>query len=262
MEKLGVVSRRKARPPRRVLFLKLLCLLAAGALAVLVGVSPVGQAFFRGELPAPKAPPALIDAPFIDQREKYPTGCESVTAVMALQYAGVDITVEEFIDGYLPRGEAPHVSASGAMVGDDPWRVFLGSPYEESGWGCYAPVIAGAAERVLAGRGVEGLAVEALENVSLKALCRRYVEKGVPVMVWATIDMETPTASTQFYVEDTGQLFTWIYPLHCLLLTGEDGENYYFNDPLSGKNTAYPKERVEAAYAGVGSQAVVLAPAP
>ena len=57
-----------------------------------------------------------LDAPFIDQREKYPTGCESVTAVMALQYAGVDVTVEEFIDGYLPQGEAPHQDATG------PWR--------------------------------------------------------------------------------------------------------------------------------------------
>ena len=28
----------------------------------------------------------------------YPTGCESVSAVMALQYAGVDITVDTFID--------------------------------------------------------------------------------------------------------------------------------------------------------------------
>lgn len=272
MERTMQTTRRykRTRQPRRIVLLWLVCLFAAVSFGVLLAISPAAKALLRSEGgPAPAvAPvegreiPGVIDAPFIDQRDKYPTGCESVTAVMALQYAGVDITVEEFIDGYLPRGEAPHVSASGAMVGDDPWRVFLGSPYEESGWGCYAPVIAGAVERVLADRAVEGLAVEALENVSLKALCRRYVDKGVPVMVWATIDMETPTASTQFYVEDTGQLFTWIYPLHCLLLTGEDGDSYYFNDPLSGKNTAYPKERVEAAYAGVGSQAVALAPAP
>ncbi len=54
--------------------------------------------------------------PFIDQRDKYPTGCESVTAVMALQYAGVDITVEEFIDNYLPQGNAPYTREDGA-----PW---------------------------------------------------------------------------------------------------------------------------------------------
>ena len=64
--------------------------------------------------------------------------------------------------------------------------------------------------------------------------------------------------STQFVLEDSGELFTWLYPLHCLLLTGEDGDCYYFNDPLAGKNVAYPKEQVEAAYEGVGMQAVVL----
>ena len=60
------------------------------------------------------------------------------------------------------------------------------------------------------------------------------------------------------FLEDSGQLFTWLYPLHCLLLTGEDKDCYYFNDPLVGKNVAYPKEEVEAAYEGIGMQAVVL----
>ena len=50
-----------------------------------------------------------------------------------------------------------------------------------------------------------------------------------------------------FSWRDSGQLFTWLYPLHCLLLTGEDKDYYYFNDPLVGKNVAYPKEQVEAA---------------
>ena len=45
-------------------------------------------------------------------------------------------------------------------------------------------------------------------------------------MLWATIDMEQPVESTEFVLEDTGELLTWIYPLHCLLLTGADEENY------------------------------------
>lgn len=43
----------------------------------------------------------------------------------------------------------------------------------------------------------------------------------MPVIVWATISMEEPVPSTTFVLEDTGELFTWTYPLHCLLLTGE-----------------------------------------
>ena len=134
----------------------------------------------------------------------------------------------------------------------------MGSPYLESGWGCYAPVIAGGLERLLQDRDIQDLSVKELEGESLESLCRAYVDKGVPVMLWATIGMEQPVESTQFVLEDTGRLFTWIYPLHCLLLTGEDGECYYFNDPLAGKNVPYPKDQVKTAYQGVGMQAVVL----
>ena len=68
-------------------------------------------------------------------------------------------------------------------------------------------------------------------------------------MLWATIDMEQPVESTQFILENTGEPFTWIYPLHCLLLTGS-GESYYFNDPLAGKNVPYPKGQVKTLIRG------------
>ena len=100
--------------------------------------------------------------------------------------------------------------------------------------------------------------MQELEGESLDKLCREYIDAGTPVLLWATIAMEAPVESTQFFLEDSGQLFTWLYPLHCLLLTGEDKDCYYFNDPLEGKNVAYPKEEVEAAYEGIGMQAVVL----
>lgn len=120
------------------------------------------------------------------------------------------------------------------------------------------PVITEALEQLLQDRGLEGLSVQELEGESLDKLCREYIDAGTPVLLWATIAMEAPVESTQFFLEDSGQLFTWLYPLHCLLLTGEDKECYYFNDPLVGKNVAYPKEQVEAAYEGIGMQAVVL----
>ena len=39
-----------------------------------------------------------ITVPYIDQSIKYPTGCESVSAVMLLRFLGYDITVDEFIE--------------------------------------------------------------------------------------------------------------------------------------------------------------------
>ncbi len=53
-------------------------------------------------------PTKLLNVPFIDQRKKYPTGCESISAVMALQYLGISISPETFIDNYLDKGRTPY----------------------------------------------------------------------------------------------------------------------------------------------------------
>ena len=83
--------RKREKQPRRVIFLKLLCVFSGIVLGVLLLKSPAVAMLFAEE---EQKGDGKVDAPFIDQRDKYPTGCESVTAVMALQYAGVEITVE------------------------------------------------------------------------------------------------------------------------------------------------------------------------
>lgn len=79
-------------------------------------------------------PTKLLNVPFIDQRKKYPTGCESISAVMALQYLGISISPETFIDNYLDKGRTPYSDESGNLFGDDPRKVFLGDPYSKNGW--------------------------------------------------------------------------------------------------------------------------------
>ena len=201
-----------------------------------------------------------IDAPYLDQREKYPTGCESVCAVMDLQYYGVDLSVEEFIDNYLPLGDAPHVDGQGNYVGCDPREAFPGSPYEESGWGCYSPVIEKALVQVLEDTGRKDLAVARLDGSTLEDLYGRYVSQGVPVLLWATIGMEEPVVSQTFTIQGTGEAFDWVYPMHCLLWMGEAGDSWLFHDPLAGEAVAYSKSQVERAYRGLGCQAVALVP--
>ena len=199
-----------------------------------------------------------VDAPYLDQREKYPTGCESVCAVMDLQYYGVDLSVEEFIDNYLPLGDAPHVDGQGNYVGCDPREAFPGNPYEESGWGCYSPVIEKALVRALEDSGRKDLAVARLDGSTLEDLYGRYVSQGVPVLLWATIGMEEPVVSQTFTIQGTGEAFDWVYPMHCLLWVGEAGDSWLFHDPLAGEAAPYRKDRVERAYQGLGCQAVAL----
>ena len=81
MEMEHVEVCRGRQQPKRVRWLVLLCLFAGVTLLVLLWQSPVVHAALQKGWVAPTE---ALDAPFIDQREKYPTGCESVTAVMAL----------------------------------------------------------------------------------------------------------------------------------------------------------------------------------
>ena len=74
--------------------------------------------------------PFLLNVPYINQRMDYPTGCESVSAVMALQYAGVDITVDTFIDDCLDTGERPAYE-DGVRYGCDPWEAFQGIDFAD-----------------------------------------------------------------------------------------------------------------------------------
>ena len=171
--------------------------------------------------------PFLLNVPYINQRMDYPTGCESVSAVMALQYAGVDITVDTFIDDCLDTGERPAYE-DGVRYGCDPWEAFPGDPRSSSGYGCFSPVIERALRRAV---GTQPYTVESLNGLTLDELCGRYVQKGVPVIVWATIDMAAPKPGSTWIVRDTGRLIQWMTPMHCLLLVGYDEKNYYFNDP-------------------------------
>jgi len=205
---------------------------------------------------AVQAESVRLDVPYIDQREKYPTGCESVSAVMALRYAGVEMTVEEWLDHHLPRGKGP-LMENGVYTGANPWNAFPGDPYSADGWGCFAPVIARAAETALAGTGYR---LKPMYGLSVETLCRLFVARGVPVIFWATLDMAEGRSCKPWQMDDGSGEYTWTEPMHCLLLTGFDEENLYFNDPMRGKDTAYPWESVRKAYRTMHSQAAVVLP--
>ena len=191
----------------------------------------------------PSGQSKIIDAPFISQLPNYPTGCESVSAVMALQYAGVNISVDTFIDKYLYK--------TGVIF--DPNESFGGDP-RGSGYGCYSPVIKKALDKILT---VDtALYAREMKGEPLQNLCSNYIDKDIPVILWATMGMDTPKNGNRWYYN--GKLIQWIIPEHCLLLVGYDDEHYIFNDPLRNKNTYYRKSAVEIAYAGLGSQAITI----
>ena len=197
----------------------------------------------------------IINAPYINQRKLYPTGCESVSTVMALNYLGINMTVDYFIDNYLDMGTLPHSDENGTMIGCNPWKAFPGSPYSEYGYGCFAPVIVNALNKFIDNDEFE---IQALYGKSIDELYHTYIDNDIPVILWATIDMKPPRLGVSWIDEDTGQSIDWIIPLHCVLLVGYDNNFYYFNDPMQSKRCKYKKNAVEIAYGGMHRQAVVI----
>ena len=65
----------------------------------------------------------IIDVPYLDQSVKYPTGCESVSAVMLLQYLGYEISVDTFIEKYLEK--QPLEKKNGVLYGRIRENIFV-----------------------------------------------------------------------------------------------------------------------------------------
>ncbi|MDR0915669.1 MAG: C39 family peptidase [Oscillospiraceae bacterium] len=210
-------------------------------------------AFLRSKSVIPKS--VILDVPFISQKADFPTGCESVSAVMALNYLGVDITVDEFVDDYLDTGNAPSADKSGKLVGTNPRRAFVGDPRSEHGWGCYASVIVNAVNKIIDSA---KFTVSEISDKTIDELCREYIDNGVPVLIWATVEMVTPLSAVSWTDEITGERIEWVSPMHCLVLVGYDKDCYYFNDPLEHKNISHKKSLVKSAYDGLYRQAVVI----
>ena len=199
----------------------------------------------------------LIDAPYVNQyAASIPNGCESASAVMALNYAGVDVGTEQFVTKYLPKGKAP---AGG--VGADPAEAYVGDPHHSEdglGWGCLSPVIVKALNSALAGKPYK---VYDLAGSSIRSLCGDYIDRGIPVIFWGTVEM-TSDVDYSYWKTESGKSVKYINQLHCLLLVGYDKNYYYFNDPMTRigneKYFAYPKGAVEAAYGLLGQGAVAI----
>ena len=193
----------------------------------------------------------IIQVPYIDQSEKYPTGCESVSTVMLLQHLGYDISVDKFIADYLEMKDFEE--REGQLYGADPNLYFCGSPYDKDSFGCYAPVICKALTKAI---GNEYEIVNETDT-PIEDLIKKYIDKNMPVIFWACINMREPIVGPQWKLLDSGETFTWISNEHCMLLVGYDEEGYYFNDPHENRGLIrYEKELVENRHKAQYSMAV------
>lgn len=195
---------------------------------------------------------SMLDVPVISQWPDFPTGCESVSAVMLLQYHGNSVSVGQFVKNFLPKNNVFY-REKGKRFGPDPFEYFVGDPKKRGSYGCMAPVIEKALISCLACENP----VRNLTGTELDAVCRDHIDWGRPVLVWVTINMMESYPGNDWYLKD-GSHFYWPANEHCMVLTGYDDECYYFNDPYEGKRVAYEKELCRLRYETLGRQAVTM----
>lgn len=190
----------------------------------------------------------------IQQLPELPSGCETTSSAIVLNYLGFEISKTELAD-FFPSGGMPHVQ-NGVMVGPNPWKEFAGSPHE-NGYGCFAPVVTNALNQYLSSTGSKLKAVN-LSGTNARDLLR-YIDDGIPVIVWATISMKEPYDGNSWYLEDTGEYFRWPAREHCLVLIGYSGNTVLLSDPLDEQGTArYEFSLFEKRYEQLYCQAVVV----
>ncbi|MBO4876963.1 MAG: C39 family peptidase [Ruminococcus sp.] len=140
---------------------------------------------------------AVLDVPFISQTaEGYPTGCELVSTSMLLKFHGFDITAGDLVrKGYIGTSI---VTADGfddgELHGNDPNEYFIGDPLDDGGFGCYSGAINKCLDNYLADT---NLGPSKLDGMELEDICKRYINNGYPVLIWASMFME-PTSESQF----------------------------------------------------------------
>lgn len=195
----------------------------------------------------------MIDVPGICQYPELPTGCESVSATMVMQYYNSAVTETEFASQWLKCNNNFH-SVLWRDYGPDPDKEFAGDPFSEYSYGCYAgPIVEAINNNSSVCR------AEKITGRTLEELCDEYIDNDMPLLIWATMYMKESYKSASWYLDD-GSKFTWTAQEHCMVLVGYDEDNYYLNDPLTGTTVSYEKELVQQRFEELGSQAVCISP--
>lgn len=195
----------------------------------------------------------LTDVPVIAQYPNYPTGCESISAIIAMRYAGSDISADDFIDKYLEKSDFH--TKDGVTYGPNPYTHFVGSPRDANSFGCMAPVIENAMNAYYQGK----KQVVNATGTEMSDLCRQYIDKGIPCLVWVSVGMAEPYYSRSWNLPDGGT-YRWLSNEHCMVLIGYDTASYYFSDPYQGAIVKYARQLSSDRYAAYGKQALAILP--
>lgn len=189
------------------------------------------------------------------QNPQLPNGCEAASLATLLQYSGFSVDLGSLAADYLPCQSFTYNGLN--RYGPDPEKAYAGDPFSTTnGWYCFEGPVVEAANAYLRAQGSD-LRAQAVTGADIAEL-EHLLRQGRPVAVWFTQDYEQPRQNTSFtWTLPNGHTYTPYANLHCVVLSGMDGQQCYLADPMQG-STSIPRDQFESIYTAMGSRAVVL----
>lgn len=188
-----------------------------------------------------------LDFKNVLQNPELPTGCEITALTAVLNYYGYDVDKVYMAKNYLALGELYKDSFS---------AKFIGEPWDEESYGCYAPVIFDSASRFLNNE-MSKLNIYNISGSDMTVLFAE-VSKGHPILVWTSMNLNEKPEVREIELEN-GNIERWIVPEHCVVLTGYDYTKgvVYIADPL-GRFEEVDMDKFRERYIDHMSQALVI----
>ena len=183
-----------------------------------------------------------VNVPEIYQYPDLPTGCEAVSAAIAIRSYGYETDPIEFARDWL-------------ICGDDIVNSFVGDPFAYGGAGIFPPGLRDSVQRYIDATGA-ALAVFDITGVPADALYR-FIDSGAPVVVWSTYYMNDPWIGSAYTYN--GHTVYWYDNEHCVCLCGYDKlkGTVQISDPLRGIVTE-SADAFESIYDQIGRMAMVI----
>ena len=161
-----------------------------------------------------QAPAARVEE--LLQLPEFPSGCEPASLAIVLRAHGFAATLPELVEGY--------------FTYDDTWEHadrYQGDP--RGAGSAMPPAVVAAATQYLQDRG-SGLTAEDLTGSSFGRI-KDLVKRGLPVMVWSTVDAEAPVYSA---LRPSVEGYPWYRNFHCVVMYGIKDHDVLVSDPLVG----------------------------
>ncbi len=188
----------------------------------------------------------IENVPTINQYPNYPSGCESISLLILLKYAGVNITAEQII-AKLNMADRPYYVSSD-RYGNDPEIYFIGNPTDAYGFGVYERPIISVASYFKSG--IKNITGSSL-NDTLKV-----VMQGHPVQVWVAMDGISAYYAYSWTDELTGKTILYPAEFHSLVIVGFNQYQIITSDPSVGDIRYFDRYYFENSFNFFGRRAI------